>query len=123
MQIRMANTNLQILVFLCILSIMERKDFMAQINASFEVHPIVAILGPRQCGKTTIARQYAMEQGLKEQNYFDLEDPTDILRLENPKTSLSLLSGLVVIDEIQRAPNLFSVLRVLIDRENNDLLK
>jgi predicted AAA+ superfamily ATPase len=123
MQIRMANTKLQILVFLCILSIMERKDFMAQINASFEVHPIVAILGPRQCGKTTIARQYAMEQGLKEQNYFDLEDPTDILRLENPKTSLSLLSGLVVIDEIQRAPNLFSVLRVLIDRENNDLLK
>lgn len=100
---------------------MERSDFIEKINASFEVHPIVAILGPRQCGKTTIARKYAEQQGIKPENYFDLEDPADLLRLENPKTSLSLLSGLVVIDEIQRAPDLFPILRVLVDRTNNDL--
>lgn len=100
---------------------MERLDFIQRISASFEVHPIVAILGPRQCGKTTIARRFAEHKAIKPENYFDLEDPADLLRLENPKTSLSLLSGLVVIDEIQRSPDLFTILRVLVDRTDNNL--
>lgn len=100
---------------------MQRAGFIEKISASFEVHPIVAILGPRQCGKTTIARKFADQHGIKSENYFDLEDPADLLRLENPKTSLSLLSGLVVIDEIQRAPDLFPILRVLVDRADNNL--
>ncbi len=53
---------------------MERLDFIQRISASFEVHPIVAILGPRQCGKTTIARRFAEHKAIKPENYFDLED-------------------------------------------------
>jgi predicted AAA+ superfamily ATPase len=99
---------------------MERNNFLEVIQANFAVHPIVAILGPRQCGKTTLAREFAKGK-IKAENYFDLEDPADLLRLENPKTSLSLLSGLIVIDEIQRSPELFTILRVLIDRDDNNL--
>ncbi len=75
--------------------------------------PVVAILGPRQCGKTTLARALA---GGKKGAYFDLEDPVDLARLEAPRMALESLRGLVVIDEIQRAPELLPVLRVLADR-------
>lgn len=74
---------------------------------------VVALLGPRQCGKTTLARHYVDAQS---SNYFDLEDPTDLARLNEPMTALSPLRGLVVIDEIQRRPDLFPILRVLVDR-------
>jgi hypothetical protein len=75
-------------------------------------------LGPRQSGKTTLARQIAATvPGFPEgQNYFDLEDPAHLERLENPRLALSGLRGLVVIDEIQRRPDLFPILRVLADR-------
>lgn len=73
----------------------------------------VALLGPRQVGKTTLARGFAADAGV---NYFDLEDPAALARLAEPMTALRPLSGLVVIDEIQRRPDLFPVLRVLIDR-------
>lgn len=100
---------------------MLRTRYLETIQSRFKVNPIVAILGPRQCGKTTLARDYIYSKHLPGENYFDLEDPTDLMRLENSKTALSLLSGLVVIDEIQRIPELFAVLRVLIDRPNNNL--
>ena len=79
---------------------------------------VVALLGPRQSGKTTLAREIASAIGdfPADRNYFDLEDPGHLDRLENPKLALEGLRGLVVIDEIQRRPDLFPVLRVLADR-------
>ncbi|MCH7226220.1 ATP-binding protein [Haloferula sp. A504] len=75
--------------------------------------PVCALLGPRQCGKTTLARAIA---GETESHYFDLESPRDRLRLQNPELALGALSGLVVLDEVQAMPELFPVLRVLADR-------
>jgi len=74
-----------------------------------DAFPVTAILGPRQCGKTTMAR------GLRFDYYFDLENPRDEALLENPQLALEDLSGLVVIDEIQRQPELFPLLRYLVD--------
>jgi hypothetical protein len=78
-------------------------------------HPAVALLGPRQCGKTTLARQVAAGAGAR---IFDLENPDDAAALENPMLALESLRGLVVLDEVQRRPELFPVLRVLMDRES-----
>jgi hypothetical protein len=78
--------------------------------------PVVVLSGPRQCGKTTLARELLSPDSI---NYFDLEDPTSVARLEEPMTALGPLAGLVVIDEIQRRPDLFPVLRVLADRRPN----
>lgn len=78
--------------------------------------PVVTIVGPRQCGKTTLARQLVSSDS---PNYFDLEDPISLARLDNPRTALQDLSGLVVVDEVQRRPDLFPVLRVLVDRDHN----
>ena len=74
----------------------------------------MALLGPRQCGKTTLARQFVPADSL---NYFDLEDPLSLARLTEPNLALRPLKGLVVIDEIQRRPDLFPLLRVLADRK------
>lgn len=74
---------------------------------------VVALVGPRQCGKTTIAREFV---AVNSPNYFDLEDPVSLARLDEPKTALEGLQGLVVIDEVQRRPELFPILRVLADR-------
>jgi hypothetical protein len=98
---------------------MERPWYRHQISELFEVHPAVAILGPRQCGKTTLARAYAQGYDAGPVTLFDLEDPTDAALLDNPKLALQDLAGLVIIDEVQRAPGLFEVLRVLVDREAN----
>lgn len=78
--------------------------------------PVVALLGPRQCGKTTLARMFARRQKCE---YFDLEDPTDLARLASPKMALGDLEGLVILDEVQRKPDLFEILRVLVDRPRN----
>lgn len=75
--------------------------------------PITAILGPRQCGKTTLAREIAGERGGV---WFDLEDERDLAGLASPMLALERLGGLVVVDEIQRMPKLFETLRVLADR-------
>ncbi len=72
---------------------------------------VTAILGVRQCGKTTLARQFPTE------HYFDLENPRDLARLEQPQLALEDLSGLVAIDEIQRVPDLFPILRYLVDTQ------
>ena len=74
---------------------------------------VVVLTGPRQCGTTTLARELLSEESV---NYFDLEDPTGLARLDEPMTALGPLKGLVVIDEVQRRPDLFPVLRVLADR-------
>lgn len=73
----------------------------------------MVLVGPRQCGKTTLARELLDEHSL---NYFDLEDPVALARLDEPMTALHPLEGLVVIDEVQRRPDLFPILRVLVDR-------
>ncbi|PCI39470.1 MAG: hypothetical protein COB50_01095 [Thiotrichales bacterium] len=96
---------------------MQRLKFLNEITSAFLVHPIVTLLGPRQCGKTTLARQYitALKTTLPKINYFDLENLEDLARLKNPLLTLKQLRGLIVIDEIQLLPDLFSTLRVLID--------
>lgn len=90
-----------------------RTDLQNTIQRKLEANRVVALLGPRQCGKTTLARQFVHPTSA---NYFDLEDPFSLARLEQPMTALQDLQGLVVIDEIQRRPELFPVLRVLADR-------
>lgn len=91
-----------------------RTKLYQQIDQALNRSRITAILGPRQCGKTAIARQFASD---KQCEYFDLEDPTDLRRLENPSLTLKPLQGLVIIDEIQKKPELFPLLRVLADRQ------
>jgi len=78
--------------------LISRPAVIAQINRQLAIHPIVALLGPRQCGKTTVARMIAEQQP---STYFDLENPVDVRRLSAPLTVLEALSGLVIIDEIQ----------------------
>ena len=95
---------------------MQRPYFIKQIKNKFRTHPIVAILGPRQCGKTTLAKMYAEKLHLSSIHHFDLEDPVDLARMENPKLTLEPLKGLIIIDEIQHAPNLFKLIRVLVDK-------
>lgn len=86
-------------------------------NERLRNNPVVTILGARQCGKTTLARQF-FEQWPKDVTFFDLENPLDLRRLDEPLLALENLEGLVVLDEIQRSPDLFPVLRVLADRPN-----
>jgi predicted AAA+ superfamily ATPase len=93
-----------------------RPNALERIARSFQIHSIVALLGPRQCGKTTIARMIEAQEPC---TYFDLENPVDIRRLSVSMRALETLSGLVVIDEVQRRPDLFEVLRVLVDRPQN----
>ena len=90
-----------------------RPALTARIRAALARSRVVALVGPRQCGKTTLARAL-MHAGRP--NYFDLEDPRSLARLDEPMTALEGLRGLVVIDEVQRRPDLFPVLRVLADR-------
>ena len=100
---------------------MKRDNFLEQIKKALNVHPVVAILGPRQCGKTTIARMFSDHQNkFPQENYFDLEDLNDLERLKVPQTTLSNLSGLIIIDEVQKKPDLFQTLRVLVDRPNSN---
>lgn len=78
-------------------------------------NPVVALLGPRQCGKSTLARHMLAERSGS--TWFDLEDPADLAALDQPMTALRDLKGLVVLDEVQRRPDLFPILRVLADRK------
>ena len=85
------------------------------ITRGLAANPVVALLGPRQCGKTTLARAFA-HRATGPNHYFDLENPIDLARLAEPMLALAPLKGLVVIDEVQRRPELFPVLHVLADR-------
>ena len=96
---------------------MIRRDaILDAIRTALSRSRVVVLSGPRQCGKTTLARELVSEESV---NYFDLEDPVSLARLDEPMTALRPLSGLVVIDEIQRRPDLFPVLRVLADRRDD----
>jgi len=91
-----------------------RKKDIDNVKELLELFPATAILGARQCGKTTLAKQFPVD------HYFDLENPRDLVKFDNPQLLLEDLRGLIVIDEIQRKPDLFPLLRYLID---NDLKK
>jgi uncharacterized protein len=91
----------------------ERKTDIAMVRRALGRSSVVALLGARQCGKTTLARELVPPHSL---NYFDLEDPQSLARLSEPDTALRPLKKLVVIDEVQRRPELFPLLRVLADR-------
>jgi len=88
----------------------ERAVTTAAIRTALERCRIVALLGPRHCGKTPLARRFVPPESL---NYFDLEDLLSLARLDEPMSKLRDLTGLVVIDEVQRRPELFPVFRVL----------
>ena len=92
----------------------ERAELLSRIESRFRANPVVLLQGPRQCGKTTLARQFAARHKAE---YFDLESPADVSRLAQPMTALEPLTGWVVIDEAQLQPGLFPILRVLADRQ------
>jgi len=93
-----------------------RLQYLKQLADSVRRSPVTALLGPRQCGKTTLARIFGKNQ---DATYFDLESQPDLRRLQNPEMVLGALQGLVVLDEVQVFPDLFNVLRVLVDRPDN----
>ncbi|MBN2115946.1 MAG: ATP-binding protein [Anaerolineales bacterium] len=92
----------------------ERTELLGEVNRALQRNRVVALIGPRQCGKTTLARQIVSPDS---PNYFDLENPVSLARLDEPMTALQDLHGIIVIDEVQRRPDLFPILRVLVDRE------
>ncbi len=94
----------------------KRTNVLNALKAALSRSRVVVLSGPRQCGKTTLARQLLPEDSV---SYFDLENPADLARLEEPMVALGDLRGLVVIDEVQRRPDLFPILRVLVDRRGN----
>lgn len=96
----------------------ERSEYVDRISAEFEVHSVVAILGPRQIGKTTLAKQYANTLDI-EVTHFDLENPLHLSKLKSPNLSIGPLKGLIIIDEIQLKPELFSFIRYLVDSSND----
>jgi len=90
-----------------------RKKEMEVVGKLLELFPVVALLGPRQCGKTTLAGMIAHD------HYFDLENPRDLARLAQPQLALEDLKGRIFIDEIQRLPDLFPLLRHLVDHHSD----
>ncbi len=95
------------------MNLIDRKTDRSRLIKLISVFPVTVILGPRQCGKTTLAKT------LDADAYFDLENPQDLVRLEHPQLALEDLTGLIVIDEIQRLPDLFTLLRYLVDQGKN----
>ena len=93
----------------------QRISILSALNNALSRSRVVVLAGPRQSGKTTLARELIEEDSV---NYFDLEDPVSLGRLDEPMTALRPLNGLIVIDEIQRRPDLFPLLRVLADRKD-----
>ncbi len=91
-----------------------RVELTNTLTAAFGRGNCVVLLGPRQCGKTTLAREFAAHANIARS--FDLEDPLDLAELANPRLALSGLEGLVIIDEFQRKLELLPLLRVLLDR-------
>lgn len=97
--------------------LISRSDHVSRVRWLVRHNPVVAILGPRQIGKSTLARQ--VFEGRRKVTLFDLERPADLRRLEDPERVLGPLEGLVVLDEVQRRPEIFPILRVLVDRSRS----
>lgn len=95
---------------------LQRPYYLKSLKTAINRSPVTALLGPRQCGKTTLARQLTEDQ---KATFFDIESVPDQRRLQNPELMLGGLTGLVVLDEIQEMPELFQVLRILVDRPEN----
>lgn len=93
----------------------KREQISSKIEGSLKSYKVTALIGPRQVGKTTLAKMVAKKSKIKDIHFFDLEDPTDYDLLENAKLVLEPLRGLIVIDEVQRRPELFKYLRVKAD--------
>lgn len=91
-----------------------RKRYLDLISQELEIHSVVAIIGPRQVGKTTLAKEFAAKHK-QAFTHFDLENPIHLSQLENPVLALESLEGLIIIDEIQLKPNLFPYLRYIVD--------
>ncbi len=102
-------------IFMVYCRMIERSTLRERIADALRRSRVVILTGPRQSGKTTLARLFLPVDHV---NYFDLEDPQSLARLDEPMTALRSLQGLVVIDEVQRRPDLFPVIRVLSDRED-----
>ena len=102
------------------MDMIKRDHYLNQIREAFESHSICAILGPRQCGKTTLVKFYAQE--LLSVHIFDLENPQDLDFLSSPSLTLPSLDGTIIIDEIQRRPDLFPYLRFLVDNFDKKIL-
>ncbi|MBI2603169.1 MAG: ATP-binding protein [Deltaproteobacteria bacterium] len=101
--------------------VVKRSEFLEKIDFQYKIHKVCGLLGPRQIGKTTLAKEYAKR--IKKVHFLDLENPFDLSRLENPMLTLSNIeSDLIIIDEIQRRPELFPVLRVLVDEKPRKFL-
>jgi predicted AAA+ superfamily ATPase len=111
LKIRLSMPNFQGIM----LTMIERRDETETVERLLGRHPVVAIIGARQVGKTTLARAVA-ERWRQPVHFFDLENPADLARIADPLLALDDLPGLVVLDEIQRQPDVFAVLRVLADR-------
>ena len=107
--------------FSCYLEIVfiSRQQVLQNVTNRLRDFPAIALIGPRQCGKTTLVKEILRKTKKKKIHYFDLEDPADLAQFENPMLALDSLSGLIIIDEIQRRPELFPILRVLIDKNPN----
>lgn len=91
--------------------IIDRKRDFVNVRKLLDIFPVTAILGPRQVGKTTLANTF------KPDHTFDLENPRDLVQMDNPQLTLENLKGLIMIDEIQRKPELFTLLRYLVDNK------
>jgi hypothetical protein len=94
----------------------QRSRYLNALQVALDRSPVTALIGPRQSGKTTLARMVSENRPV---TFFDLESPTDRQRLQNPELALEPLDGWIVLDEIQELPGLFAVLRVLADRPAN----
>jgi predicted AAA+ superfamily ATPase len=94
---------------------LRRSGYLGRVHAGLARSPVVMLVGPRQCGKSTLAREVAGSGD----HFFDLEDPAAAAALEQPMTALRPLRGLVVLDEVQRLPEMFPTLRVLADRRDS----
>jgi predicted AAA+ superfamily ATPase len=101
------------MVIFKVMKLLPRAEISRRVEKAIKEYPVTLLLGPRQCGKTTLARQLSAQT---KSAYFDLEDPQTPLRPEIAPLTLRDLKGLVVIDEFQRQPELFELLRVLADR-------
>src|SRR5690606_3757420 len=96
-------------------TIITRDILLERIRSALDRGPVTVLTGARQSGKTTLAREFLSEESA---NYLDLGDLVSLIRLEEARTALEPLRGLVVIDEVQRRPDLFPILRVLADRRS-----